>query len=50
MGLAMQEKVLARLDAPDTKMLGPGHQTRSCSSCKRCNYAQIAPALKRPAP
>jgi hypothetical protein len=45
MGLAMQEKALARLETPDTKMVGPGRQTRSCSSCRRCNYAQIAPAL-----
>ncbi len=40
--LAMKEKALARLEAPDTKMGRYRHRTRCCGSCNRCNYARYA--------
>lgn len=42
--LAMKEKALARLEAPDTNMRRYRARTRSFGSCKRFNYAQTSPA------
>ncbi len=42
--LAMKEKALTRLQAPDTRTHGSGRRTHSCGSCRLCNYAQITPA------
>ena len=42
--LAMKEKALARLEAPDTRMPRFRAVIRSCDSSRCCNYAKNNPA------